>query len=128
MMKRVFTAILLIARLMVALPMVEPFAKAPAQDTAASDVRIMSANVLAEFPSWSGGTAPEATSSRVIKLNKMLEENNPIAVGTQEMSPSWYTAFKQLDSTKWAWLEESDVAGYSYYNFVPNKGLALNSR
>ena len=126
-MKRTVSALLLLTLLLLLLPVIKPDAKAPAQDTAASDVRIMSANVLAEFASWSGGTAPEATSSRVVKLNKMLEENAPIAVGTQEMSPSWYTAFKKLDTTKWGWLEESDVAGYSYYNFVPNKGLALNS-
>ncbi len=126
-MKKILSLILLGTLLLVLIPVAKPHAKAAAQDTSASDVRIMSANVLAEFASWSGGTAPEATSSRVVKLNKMLEENNPIAVGTQEMSPSWYTAFKKLDSTKWGWLEESDVAGYSYYNYVPNKGLALNS-
>ena len=42
-------------------------------------------------------TAPEATETRVLKLNQMLEENNPIAVGTQETSPGWYTAFELLD-------------------------------
>ncbi len=125
--KKIIICLLLVTLLTLLLPVPKSHAKASAQDTAASDVRIMSANVLAEFASWSGGTAPEATSSRVVKLNTMLEENNPIAVGTQEMSPSWYTAFKKLDSTKWGWLEESDVAGYSYYNYVPNKGLALNS-
>ncbi len=125
--KTLLCMLLLVALVTVLLPTAKPHAKAAVQDTAVSDVRIMSANVLAEFASWAGGTAPEATSSRVVKLNKMLEENNPIAVGTQEMSPSWYTAFGKLDSTKWGWLTESDVAGYSYYNYVPNKGLALNS-
>ena len=119
--------LLLMVMVLTLLPMPETKAVAAAQDTANSDVRIMSANVLAEFASWSGGTAPEATSTRVVKLEKMLNENNPMVVGTQEMSPTWYTAFKKLDSTKWGWLEESDVAGYSYYNYVPNKGLALNS-
>ncbi len=126
-MKKLLSFFLLMTLLLVLLPVVKPQAKAGAQDTSASDVRIMSANVLAEFASWAGGTAPEATGSRVVKLNKMLEENDPIAVGTQEMSPTWYTAFGQLDSNKWGWLTESDVAGYSYYNYVPNKGLALNS-
>ena len=127
MIKKILTMLLLLAMVITLLPMPETKAVAAAQDTANSDVRIMSANVLAEFASWSGGTAPEATSTRVVKLEKMLNENNPMVVGTQEMSPTWYTAFKKLDSTKWGWLEESDVAGYSYYNYVPNKGLALNS-
>ena len=114
MIKKIFAMILLIAMVVTVLPMPETKAVAAAQDTANSDVRIMSANVLAEFASWSGGTAPEATGTRVVKLEKMLNENNPMVVGTQEMSPTWYTAFKKLDSTKWGWLEESDVAGYSY--------------
>ncbi|MBR6826451.1 MAG: hypothetical protein IKM59_07885, partial [Oscillospiraceae bacterium] len=125
-MKKWIPIVLLTVLLLTMMPIARPDAKAAAQDTAASDIRIMSANVLAEFPSWSGGTAPEATESRVLKLNKMLEENNPIAVGTQETSPGWYTAFELLDQNKWAWLTEPDAAGYSYYNFVPYKGLALN--
>ena len=125
--QRILSLILLAVLMLLLLPTPESRAKAAAQNTAASDVRIMSANVLAEFPSWSGGTAPDPTGERVQRLNTMLVENNPIAVGTQEMSPGWYTAFGSLDSSKWGWLTESDVAGYSYYNYVPNKGLALNS-
>ena len=78
MIMRILTLLLLLAMVVTVLPMPETKAVAAAQDTANSDVRIMSANVLAEFASWSGGTAPEATSSRVVKLNKMLEENAPI--------------------------------------------------
>ncbi|MBR4309264.1 MAG: hypothetical protein IKT58_06690 [Oscillospiraceae bacterium] len=127
-MKKKFIYLLLPALLLtLLLPMSKPKAVAAAQDPA-SDIRIMSANVMAEFASWqSNGVAPESTSTRVVKLEKMLNENNPMLVGTQEMSPTWYTAFSKLDSTKWGWLEESDVAGYSYYNYVPNKGKALNS-
>ncbi len=128
MMKKILSMLLLLTLVLSLMPVPKTHAKAAAQDTANSDIRVMSANVLAEFASWSGdGVAPPATSTRVVKLEQMLNENNPMVVGTQEMSPSWYTAFKKLDSTKWGWLEESDVAGYSYYDYVPNKGLALNS-
>ncbi|MBP3413390.1 MAG: hypothetical protein J6K89_09050, partial [Oscillospiraceae bacterium] len=125
--KKMLSMLLLTALVLVLLPIVKPQGKAGPQDTTASDVRIMSANMLAEFPTWWGSVTPEPTNVRVVQFEKLLNENNPIAVGTQEMSPTWYTAFQQLDSTKWGWLTESDVAGYSYYNYVPNKGLALNS-
>ncbi|MBQ2446636.1 MAG: endonuclease/exonuclease/phosphatase family protein, partial [Oscillospiraceae bacterium] len=127
-MKRKLLCLLLLAAMIaVLLPTAKPQAKAGAQNMDASDVRIMSANVYAEFPTWWGSFHPEDTSARVVRLAKMLEENNPMAVCTQEMSPTWYTAFEQLDTTKWAWLTEPDAAGYSYYDFVPNVGLALNS-
>ncbi len=125
--RKILCVLLLVALVTLLLPTVKPHAKASAQNTSASDVRIMSANVLAEFASWAGGTAPDPTSERVKRLNTMLVENNPVAIGTQEMSPSWYTAFRQLDSNKWGWLVEADAAGYSYYDYVPYQGMALNS-
>jgi hypothetical protein len=102
-MKRKLLCLLLLAAMIaVLLPTAKPQAKAGAQNMDASDVRIMSANVYAEFPTWWGSFHPEDTSARVVRLAKMLEENNPMAVCTQEMSPTWYTAFEQLDTTKWA--------------------------
>ncbi len=125
--KKIIPILLLTVMILTLLPTMKPEGKAPAQDTTASDIRIMSANVYAEFPTWWGSFEPEDTSVRVVNLEKMLNENNPIAVCTQETTPKWYTAFEQLDTTKWAWLTEPDAAGYSYYNYVPNVGLALNS-
>ncbi len=125
--KRVVSLLLALVLFLAVFPMPSASAVAAAQ-ASGSDVRIMSANLRAEFASWSSdGIAPAPTSTRVVKLKQMLDENAPIAVGAQEVSPTWYTAFSQLDTTKWGWLTESDVAGYSYYNFVPNKGKALNT-
>ena len=125
--KRLVSLLLAIVLLLTALPVQRTSALADVQ-SAEADIRIMSANLRAEFASWSSdGSAPEATSTRVLRLATMLEENAPIAVGAQEVSPTWYTAFEQLDSDKWGWLTEPDVAGYSYYNFVPNVGKALNT-
>ncbi len=125
--KRIISVLLLIMALLAVLPVPKGFAAARAQ-ASGSDIRVMSANLQAEFASWSSsGVAPEATSTRVVKLEKLLNETNPVVVGAQEVSPGWYTAFSQLDSSKWGWLTESDAAGYSYYNFVPNVGKALNT-
>ena len=112
--KRILSLLLALVLLLAVFPVTNVSAAAKAQASGA-DVRIMSANLRAEFASWSSdGVAPAPTTTRVAKLKQMLNENNPIAVGAQEVSPTWYTAFSKLDTTKWAWLTESDAAGYSY--------------
>ena len=125
-MKRAVYLLLCLSLLLTAMPIWN--ASAAKAQASGTDVRIMSANLQAEFASWtSNNVAPPSTSTRVLKLKTLINTYMPVAIGAQEVSPSWYTAFQSLDTTKWAWLTESDVAGYSYYNFVPNRGLALNT-
>ena len=127
MFKRVFAFLLALVLLLGAIPVqyADAAVKAQASNT---DIRVMSANLQAEFASWtSNNVAPAATSTRVLKLKELMNRYAPTVIGAQEVSPSWYTAFNSLDTSKWGWLTESDAAGYSYYNFVPNRGLALNT-
>lgn len=125
--KRVFSLFLALVLLLTVFPVTGANAVAKKQ-AAGSDIRVMSANLRAEFATWaSDGVAPAPTSTRVLYLKSMIDENAPTIIGSQEVSPTWYTAFSKLDTTKWAWLTEKDAAGYSYYNFVPNKGKALNT-
>ena len=125
--KRILSLFLVLVLLLAVFPATEVKAVAGTQATG-SDIRVMSANLRAEFASWSSdGAAPAPTSTRVVKLKTMMRENAPTIIGAQEVSPTWYTAFSNLDTSKWAWLTESDAAGYSYYNYVPNVGKALNT-
>lgn len=83
--------------------------------SAGTDLRIMDANILAEYESWNG-KIPVAKRKEI--LFAAIDFYRPTVIGLQEVSPQWYDAFETYSGwDKWDVLKIKNPNKSSEYVF-----------
>lgn len=83
--------------------------------TEGADYRIMTANILAEFPTW-GSTTPVRGRAEI--LRGILDEYSPDVVGLQEVTPLWYTYWNEIIGSKYAFVYPDTPDGLTNYSSI----------
>lgn len=81
--------------------------------TEGADIRVMTANILAEFQSW-GYSTPVPERAEIFAA--VLEVWHPDIIGTQEVSDQWYVYLPKLVGDKYAFLHEKTPDGLVNYS------------
>ena len=69
-----------------------------------TDVRVMSCNIMAEWPSYGGDQSPVSVRKEI--FFSAIDEYAPTVIGLQEFSPQWYAALDDYaDRSKWEILK-----------------------
>lgn len=80
-----------------------------------ADVRIMTANILAEMESW-GGKTPVNRRSEIFA--SVLEVYQPDVVGVQEVTDAWYKYLPQYVGDQYAFLHSKTPTGLTNYSSI----------
>lgn len=80
-----------------------------------ADIRIMTANILAEMETW-GGTTPVARRAEIFAA--VLDVYQPDVVGTQEVTDSWYRYLPTYVGEKYAFLHQKTPTGLTNYSSI----------
>ncbi len=80
-----------------------------------ADIRIMTANILAEMETW-GGTTPVAR--RVEIFAAVLDVYQPDVVGVQEVTNAWYSYLPKYVGDKYVFLHPKTPTGLTNYSSI----------
>lgn len=92
-----------------------------------ADIRIMTANILAEFESW-GGTTPVAERAEIFA--SVLEVWHPDVAGVQEVTDLWYSTLPKYVSDTYAFIHPKtpdNKTNYSSILYDKTKYNVINS-
>lgn len=78
-----------------------------------ADVRIMTANILAEMESW-GGKTPVARRAEIFAA--VLDVYQPDVVGVQEVTSAWYRLLPNYVGDKYKFLHPTTSTGFTNYS------------
>ena len=94
----------------------DSYIKTPAAPLAAgADLRIMTANILAEFASWG---APSDVYARAEIFASLLEVYSPDVVGLQEITPQWDEMIPYYSSDKYEFIHMKTPDGLFNYSTI----------
>lgn len=80
-----------------------------------ADIRVMTANILAEMESW-GGTTPVFRRAEIFAA--VLDVYEPDVVGVQEVTDAWYRYLPQYVGEKYAFLHQKTPTGLTNYSSI----------
>lgn len=80
-----------------------------------ADIRVMTANILAEMESW-GGTTPVSRRAEIFAA--VLDVYEPDVVGVQEVTDAWYRYLPQYVGEKYAFLHQKTPTGLTNYSSI----------
>lgn len=80
-----------------------------------ADVRIMTANILAEMETW-GGKTPVARRAEIFAA--VLDVYQPDVVGTQEVTAAWYRLLPKYVGDKYEFLHPTTPTGLTNFSSI----------
>lgn len=83
--------------------------------TEGADLRVMTANILAEFPSW-GLTTPVPGRAEI--LRGILDAYSPDVVGLQEVTPQWYKYWNDYIGDEYTFIYPDTPEGLTNYSSI----------
>ncbi len=83
--------------------------------TSGADIRVMTANILAEFESW-GGTTPVAERAEIFAA--VLKVYSPDVVGVQEVTDQWYKILPAYIDDTYSFLFTKTQDGLTNYSSI----------